>query len=735
VHRFAYPLLVAAAVILIFWKVTLTGQFTWMNGVDTSQQVLPWLQLQAREWHRGHFPLIDPFHWAGQSLIGQTQPGATYPLNWLLFVLPLKHGRLQVPILNGYFVFLHILGAWAMFALLRTIGLVRPIAALGAVAFGAGGYMAEIEWPQMLNGAVWLPVAVLFWLRFLRAPGRFVFAALSGAAGGLALLSGHHGAPIMILTTIAGLTLHAIIEKHRTPQRLLHVAGGLAFFGLFFFLLGAALSLPATEYWRVAYRFVNTKAPVTFDQPIPYLVHRHYSLDPASLPGLVVNGFHRDAALNPFLGVGLCALALLGFQAFRTAAIARRFLFLAAFSLLLAMGENSILHGLFYAGFPLFEKLRNPSMLILPLHFSLIVLAGLGLEAVRRDVRFPAAGRWLVRAGGAAFALLFLLYALDPAKAAAQQPAALAALFAIGFGVCLGFPCAAPTRVALLGALLLAEIGANTGQGYPDREMGFANLDQLTRYDDIAAFLTAERRAAPFRITVDDSVGLQCFGAWYGLEQANGCVNMSINMFREQWRPEVQPLLSARYHVGPKPLLPDQVKRFTGNSGQSVWESPLYAPWTWTAHRFEPVTEGQLAERYLRSWPAVAEPLFALRGNAKPDVCDAADAVRLTDLRPEYGRVDVTMACSGLLVYSAAFLPGWQATVDGAPTPILEAYGKLLAVPVPAGKHIVEFRYAPASLWLGALLTVAGLAAAAAWWRFSGRRGSGSPGLPRLTAT
>ena len=88
--RLAYPLLIALGVILIFWKITLSGQFTWMNGDDTVHQVLPWLQMQAREWHRGHFPVLDPFHWAGQSLIGQNQPGATFPLNWLLFMLPLK---------------------------------------------------------------------------------------------------------------------------------------------------------------------------------------------------------------------------------------------------------------------------------------------------------------------------------------------------------------------------------------------------------------------------------------------------------------------------------------------------------------------------------------------------------------------------------------------------------------------------------------------------------------------
>lgn len=733
-RRVLYPLLIAVGIVLIFWKITLSRQFTWMDGVDTAQQVLPWLQMQAREWHRGHFPLMDPYHWAGQSLIGQTQPGSFYPLNWLLFVSPMTHGRLQVPVLNAYFVLIHILGAWAMFALLRMLRFVRPVAALIGVVFGGGGYMATVEWPQMLNGAVWLPVVMLFWVRFLRAPGRFVLAATAGAAGGVAVLSGHHSGPIMTLLLVVGATAYMLSEKRFTRRRLGHYAAGLAVFGGFFVLLSAVQSLPSTEYWRVAYRFVNAKEPVTFDQQIPYAVHRHYSFDAASLPGLIVHGFHRDAALDPFLGVSLITLAAIGFKTFRARLYARLFLFLAVFSLLLALGENSLLHGLFYARFPLFDKLRNPSMLILGVHFSLLVLGALGLEAMLEDRVSKTWGKWLLGFGGLGFALLTGYYVWDPARAALQQGAAQCALFAGALGLLVLTPSRPRTRAVLTGALVFAEVGANSTRFYPDREMGFVNFDKLSLYDDIAGYLREQRAQTPFRITVDDAVGLQCFGAWYGIEQVNGCVAMSINMFREQWRPELQPLLSARYHVGPTPKLPDQVKRFTGRSGMHVWESPAFAPWVWTAHSFELVNEGQLAERYLRGWPAVREPLFALRGAAQPAKCEAADTMRLTDLRPEYGRIEATMACAGLVVYSAAYLPGWMATVDGAETPILEAYGKLLAVSVPAGKHTVEFRYAPRSVWLGACLTITGLLALAGWW-LSGRRGSGSPNPRPQVAT
>ncbi|MBL8242128.1 MAG: YfhO family protein [Bryobacterales bacterium] len=706
-------LAVAAAVVLLFWKITLSGQFTWMNGDDTVNQVLPWLQMQAREWHRGHFPLLD-FHWSGQSLIGQSQPGATYPLNWLLFVLPFTHGRLQTPILNGYFVFIHILGAWAMFALLRTLSIARPIAAVIAVAFGAGGYMAVIDWPQMLNGAVWLPVALLFWVRFLRAPRHWLTAALAGAAAGISVLSGHHSAPIIILASVAGLTAYMLVTRGRWRMYL----PGLALFGLFFGLLGAAQALPATEYWRVALRYVNAKEPVTFAQQIPYFVHRTFSLDAASLPGLVVNGFHREAALNPFLGLTLVVLAAIGFHSFHRRFYARLFLFLAAFSILLALGENSVLHGLFYARFPLFDKLRNPSMFILSVHVALLVLAALGLESVRQG---RVDSRWspgLLKLGGAVFVLITILYAVDPAKVVAQSGFAQSAFFAVALGLAIMAP-SAQARLLTVALLIFVETGANTTRSYPDREMGFVNLEKLTRNDDVAGFLHEQRAKAPFRISVDDSVGPQCFGDWYGLEQVNGCFAISANISREQWRPEVHALLGSRYFIGPKPSHPYQQYRYTGKSGVQVWESPEYAPWTWTAHQFERVTEDEIDVRYERPWPAVREPMFSRNGAATPAQCPASpDTVRLTDLRPEYGRVEAQMGCRGLLVYSSAYLPGWQATVDGKPAPLLEAYGKLLAVEVDAGQHVVEFRYAPKSVWLGAGLSLAGVVVLAVWcWR------------------
>ena len=70
--------------------------------------------------------------------------------------------------------------------------------------------------------------------------------------------------------------------------------------------------------------------------------------------------------------------------------------------------------------------------------------------------------------------------------------------------------------------------------------------------------------------------------------------------------------------------------------------------------------------------------------------------------QPERVVIETESESAGWLVLTDAWYPGWRATVDGVPVEIARADVLFRAVPVPAGRHRVEFVFAPVSLWTGA---------------------------------
>jgi len=707
-RRFAAPASLLIIGVLFHWKLVLSNQYTWLESPDLANMVLPWLQFEAGEWHKGRFPMWDPYSWAGQPLQGQGQPGAAYPLNWLMFWMPLNpRGWIREDVLHWYFVLIHCLGALACYALARDLGRSRGASVVAGCIFSLGGVLASTDWPQMLNGAVWAPLVFLFLFRVARDEKPLASSLLSGFFLGVAWLSGHHQFPLLI-SIAAAFTWLAII--FRNPAKLRFAAAAFALTGL----AGAFQILPMAEYGRQAVRWVGTENPQGLGETVSYEEHKEYSLKPAGLLGIVVPGVEQGGFAS-FVGAVALTLAIVG-SFLRWADPRVRWLSLLALGgILFALGPNSIFHGVMYALLPMVDKARVPAAGGIMFALGLAPLAAFGIDSLAYpdSARITKSAGYILSTFGAVLALASLFfYAAKATPAISDNRMMITAFAALLFAALLagiragGVSPGAGTICVLL--LVLLELGNVTDYWLPAAGNRASNpyLYRLATNYDVADYLQSQGEFA--RFTSDDKEITYNIGDWYGIEAFNGYVASVPQSLWSQdiFSRRVQDILGIRYYVGKKPSRDGQVEVFRGRDGVNVYENPHAFPRVWTVHTSRKVPAAKQAHDLLASEAFDARNEVFLTGENPPRLASCAgDYVSMPHHEPNYIRIDADMQCRGMVILTDNWFPGWRATVDGKRAKIERAYGIVRAVVVERGKHTIEMRYRPLSVYIGAALS------------------------------
>lgn len=719
---------------------------------DISLDYLPTRVFVGRELAAGRVPFWIPQLYEGTFLLPPLYP------------VDLLHALSQRPAFISWLLTLHLpLAALAAYLLARELGLGRPGAALAGAAYALGGFsLSTLNLHRFLHALAWAPLVAAGLRRAARLGGGALAAAAAALAVSLSTLTFEFTLPALALALVLA------VEAAPTRAGLARVAVVLA--------TGFALAgLPLLVGFGMLADSVRAGAGVA-PGSLAYST-RPFVLLQALLPGLFgaldstgstwwgaayfTGGYPYFQSL--YLGPVLLALAWAGWRALPTR-VALVVTGAGLLGLLWSLGPDGGLAP-WLAGLPVVRSFRYPSKLYLLPHLSVALLAGAGLERLRRgsgwrELVAPLTG--LLLALTALTALLgrdvelvgglFLLLPPDALRASRALGAeGLTALALTGLAL-LASQAAARGRLrpglaaALLGALAAADLW-RAGAGLNPR-VG----EEFYRLHPALAAERLSELPGGARVYSVPALESQGFRGWLrGGADGVGAPAFSVNRQlldpfnnlldgvdsaqssdRTGLIPQAPTLLPRERAVArleaalPKlrdsavarvlsldplehPALRPRAVAPLGASGLAVrvYELAGAAPRAYVACRALPAA-GRAEALAGALAPGFAADHDVLLEQPVPAACGSG-SVRALERWPGHERDAVELDGPGLLVLRESHARGWRARVDGRDAPVLRANGRHRAVPLPAGRHEVALDYHPPMLEAGSGLSVLGL--------------------------
>ena len=667
---------------------------------DILHFTLPAQVFGAAALAHGRLPQWNPLLYGGAPFFAELGSGALYPPNWLFLALPPSRAATA-------FVLVHLpVAAAGALLLARTLGAGPLASAVAATAWATSGYLLSMHGGHYyFAAAALLPLAIAL---LARAADSLTVKSLAPASLAVALLVLNGELQTAMFAGLVALAL-ALAEGRRLA-RAAATAGALA--------LGAALAavqlVPAVLFARLTVRASGISADRA----------SLWSLHPARWLELVApepfgatwpdNGYWGAALLDgphtaPWaasLYVAPALVVLAATLSWRGPARVKALVAVAPVALLLAAGAHTPIFGWWLHLVPLANRFRFPEKFAVLAALAVCVAGAWALDELAKSPR-PLPAR-------AAFVLSALL-ALAAALALVAPPAGLRALVASGL---------ARAQATSTPDEALRALAASLAHG------------ALVSAAAGLLFLLARLRPAallPLALALVAVDGV-----------ATGAPVLSFGDGRFL---DVEPPLAARlraamppgsagrllrdggcaYRGGGEGSLLERVRAWDWHAGKEnfplLWGVPdalgygaaelaaKVAVWKTLASR-DPVAAARAFGAAVRvACPGPGEPILEPIDQPLPraSVGDAVAAV--VDESPE--RVLVRAVGPGRLILRDTLVPGWSATLDGAPAPLELADGLWRAVELGPGTHEVVFAYRTPGLVAGALVSLLALAAVA----------------------
>jgi hypothetical protein len=172
-------------------------------------------------------------------------------------------------------------------------------------------------------------------------------------------------------------------------------------------------------------------------------------------------------------------------------------------------------------------------------------------------------------------------------------------------------------------------------------------------------------------------------------------------------------LMNVKYIVTTNKFSPESgrnIRLCWQKDGVYIYENQKVLSRAFIVHKVSVIDEHELIQALRSSsFDPAKEVLFTERG--VDDISDTEvnvgrESVDILTYKPKHIALRARSRSPGILVVSDAYYPGWRAYLDKKEVPIYRANGAMRAVKLPAGEHEVDFRYQPASIYIGGAISV-----------------------------
>ncbi|MBV8084004.1 MAG: YfhO family protein [Chloroflexi bacterium] len=669
------------AVLAYFWPlITLdAGARQYVGAGDFREQFFQYHSFAASELAHGRLAQWDPYMYSGHPFQADMQTAVLYPIS---FANEWLH-RFDFSFLALEWESVLHFGLAATFTFLLVRRLTGSTAAglLGGLVFALGGFLTSypLDDIEVLESTVWLPLQLYCIERAARGKRPSLWLALAGAALALATLAGHPQ------TLLYAAYLGVAYALFRLPWR---QWWRLVWFPVAAIGLAAAQLLPTAQLVGL-----SARGPLTPDVAGGGLV-------PSDLLGLLTGaGAGRILYVGVIpLGLALTALVLRPSPAAAEAGRVRVpsgspksiIIFWSAVALVsgvVALGSHGPLFAVFFRAAPAWNLFRDQERVVVCFALALAILTGYGLAALqRRAVRAANA----IGAAAVVATILNLFVTRQPLSAVAPPDIDQLKSFL------------APV---LYDRDIFRVRVSEASIGHDDGNLLGLQLVTGDSVLELGAFKTwAEDQPGGRRVTEDQLLRLD--NVYYVVSSRSLC---------DPCQPSDQLQLLAVDRSPRQVAVTDPLPRFV-----TVPELYLYK-FLYPLPRAYFVTQALAVQTQRQAIDAINQPGFdpaqtvllqtQAVARASPADLQAPLHTDVVGYAPGFVDVRTTTDRPAYLVLSEVRYPDWQVTIDGQSAATTLADGLFMALDTPAGQHHVVLRFVPKLFYIGAVISVASLAA------------------------